>query len=272
MNLDAIVQENPITPLSNRTAPQMIEKQNSKQPQMVAVGSGLVTYKTSVTVSTQEGRLKRLKRGVITSSRLLVEDMQFTKARYKTAMLTLTYRPDADWNPRQVTSLIRIIREHLHRRGVKFRYVWVLELTKKGKPHYHLMLWLPKGITLPKPDKRGWWKHGMTRIEWVRNPVGYLAKYVSKGTEQYQMPRGARLYGTGGLSLVSRHQKTWWFCPSWIRDKCTWEDRPQKVPGGGYILRSTGEWFESPWLLIGRSNDWQFLQFAKKEDINNEHV
>lgn len=237
---------------------------------IVPLGSGLVTYRTSVTLDTKQGRLKRLKRGVVTSSRLHVEDMQAMKSRYKTAMITLTYRPEAEWSPRDITQLTRVIRQYLKRRGIAFRYVWVLELTKAGKEHYHIMLWLPKGVTLPKPDKRGWWKKGLTRIEWVKNPVGYLAKYVSKGQDDngFKFKNGARLYGVGGLSIISRMQKLWWFCPSWLREKCTWEDHPKKIEGGGFILRSTGEWFQSPWVLIGRTKNWQILQFALRSTQN----
>ena len=58
-------------------------------------------------------------------------------------------------------------------------YVWVLELTKRGRPHYHVLFWLPKGVSMPKADKQGWWKHGMTRSG-GHSPVGYLCKYTSK--------------------------------------------------------------------------------------------
>ena len=101
-------------------------------------------------------------------------------------MLTLTYRPDADWAPGQISSVVRHIRQWLARKGHEMRFVWGQEFTKKGRPHYHLLLWLPLGLTIPKPDKQRWWPWGMTKIEWARNAVGYIAKYASKGDALHQ--------------------------------------------------------------------------------------
>jgi len=37
---------------------------------------------------------------------------------------------------------------------------------------------------LPKPDKQGWWPHGMPKIESCRKQsVGYLIKYATKGQQ-----------------------------------------------------------------------------------------
>ena len=63
--------------------------------------------------------------------------------------------------------------------------------------------WLPKGVSMPKADKQGWWKHGMTRSEWAHSPVGYLCKYTSKGIDfdsWGKLPRGGRLFGHGGYT------------------------------------------------------------------------
>ena len=68
-------------------------------------------------------------------------------------------------------------------KGIFIHYVWVLELTKRGRPHYHVLFWLPRGISMPKADKQGWWRHGMTNTVPARSPVGYLCKYTSKGID-----------------------------------------------------------------------------------------
>ena len=95
-------------------------------------------------------------------------------------MVTLTYREDVEWSPRQVSGYLKCVREWARRKDIFIHYVWVLELTKRGRPHYHVLFWLPKGVSMPKADKQGWWKHGMTRSEWAHSPVGYLCKYTSK--------------------------------------------------------------------------------------------
>ena len=108
-------------------------------------------------------RLKRLQKSVRISAEVIQESLQKNHVRYKAAMVTLTYRDDVDWSPRQVSNYLKCVREWARRKGIFIHYVWVLELTKRGRPHYHVLFWLPKGVSMPKADKQGWWKHGMTR-------------------------------------------------------------------------------------------------------------
>jgi hypothetical protein len=134
-----------------------ITKKGDIFPNAIALDAGLI-------------RVKRLRRSVLNATNGLEAQLPHN-LRYKKAMLTLTYADEIEWNPRHITDTIKCIREYLRRKGHEFYYVWVLENTKAGRPHYHILMWLPKGVTLPKPDKRGWWKHGHTKIEWVRNTV-----------------------------------------------------------------------------------------------------
>lgn len=87
------------------------------------------------------------------------------------------------------------------RRGVALPIVWVAEThggggSNHGQVHYHLVVFVPRGLTPPMPDKQGWWKKGMSNCKWARSPVGYLAKYTSKGANGPPMPTGARLWGS----------------------------------------------------------------------------
>ena len=206
-----------------------------------------------------------MKRGVLTAGRLMQEEATGGGFRFRVAMLTLTYRPEASWDRRHVTHLIKSIREYLRRIGHRFRYVWVLENTQAGRPHYHLLIWMPRGITLPKPDTRGWWPHGFSRIEWARSALGYLAKYASKGSDQ-AFPKGARLHGNGGLSPAGRSERAWWRAPNWVREVFSVEDRPRPAPGGGWVARRTGEWLPSPWRLVDRAADWSWVVFERIEE------
>lgn len=219
----------------------------------------------AIELDTDALRLERMRRSVITSARIISEDIIAEHRRFKAAFLTCTYRPDEEWNPRQITGLVKNVREYLRVRGEKMRYVWVLELTKAGRPHYHMVIWLPKGLTLPKPDKRGWWPYGFTKIEWARNPVGYIAKYTSKGVSLDGLtgiPKGARLNGNGGLSAAGRCERTWWGCPAWVRAKCAVDDRPARAEGGGYVLRASGIHLPSPWRMVGHSPGWRLVWLA----------
>lgn len=249
-----------------------------------AAGPGLVSLETSVTrpsegsgkvpqvsevveIDRHEARLKRMRRSVQSAAEILQGEAHSGGRRWKSAMVTLTYAPSAVWEPGQVTGLVQRVRQWLKRRDVPCCFVWVLELTQAGRPHYHILFWLPRGLTLPKPDKQGWWPHGSTRIEWARSPVGYLVKYASKGIDGGELPKGARLSGCGGLSFAGRCVRSWRLCPAWVREVFTVEDRPVRSPGGGWLSRLTGAFEAARWRLVARAPDWSWLRFAPVGEV-----
>lgn len=203
-----------------------------------------------IEIDRRESRLKRMRRTVLTATRLLRDEPRRGGYRIKWAMLTLTYRDGAEWDKRHVSALLHHCRQWLKRRGHQLRYAWVMELTQRGRPHYHIAIALPKGLTLPKPDKQGWWKMGWTRIEWAKHVIGYLAKYISKGTVDHEFPKGARISGSGGLSDEARREKRWWLAPSYIRDAFGALSNPFRAVGGGWINRDTGQWEPAQWVLV----------------------
>jgi hypothetical protein len=175
--------------------------------------------------------------------------------RWKAVMLDLTYADVDDFHRSHVTSILRSIREWLRRRGYPFRYVWRLELGEAfGRPHYHIVLWLPRGLTLPKPDKRGWWPWGMTRIQWARNPVNYIMKYTGKPPSDlaWKYPENAHICGSGGLSATTRMIHMWRRCPEYVREH--WpspSSRPIRAPGGGWVSRLMGDWIPAAYQYVG---------------------
>lgn len=197
-------------------------------------------------------RITRMRKNVITAARLHVQRARTGGFRGRWALLTLTYRDDVRWIAKQVASLLTHLRNYGNRAGFVTRYVWVLELTKRLRPHYHVLVWLPKGRSLPKPDKQGWWPHGMTKIEWARNAVGYLAKYASKAEpEQHDaIPSGARLSGVGGLERDQRIELRWWKSPLWVRQIFTTICDLGRSPGGGFVNRETGEFAASRYRVF----------------------
>jgi hypothetical protein len=56
-----------------------------------------------------ESRYKRMQRGTITTARLHLEAVTFLRARFKTAMPTLNYKPGVDWQPHHISDLIKCI-------------------------------------------------------------------------------------------------------------------------------------------------------------------
>lgn len=219
-----------------------------------APGAGLVPFVTTdmLLFSSRLLRLGHMRRAVAESAKHHQQELIGAGNRWRPVLITLTYRDEVKWLPEQIGCCLDAIREYLRRRGHKFRYVWVMELTKRGVPHYHVVTWLPRGLTLPKPDKRGWWPHGMTRIEWARSPIGYLIKYASKGINgQFSIPPGARLHGCGGLDLESRLGRAWSFLPKYAKNVFTPEDRARRVKGGGFSSILTGEIVKSDFIFIG---------------------
>lgn len=220
-----------------------------------ADGAGLVSTQTSGTLDNlieldpHLTRLRRMSRSVLTACRM--HEFELRHQRYKPLMLTLTYREVGAWSPRHISELLQRARVWLHRRGFPLRYVWVGELQQRGALHYHVVIWLPRGLTLPKPDKQGWWPHGSTRIEWARKPAGYLAKYASKLDSKVGLgfPRGARLHGRGGLEAFGRAVAQWFNLPQWAREVTDLAGRAMRVKGIGLVDRQSGVCLPTPWRV-----------------------
>ena len=216
--------------------------------------TGLVSLKTSdtliantVEIDRDKARHTRLKRSILVSAKLF--EHVFRSVRMRPAMLTLTYRDVDGFAPRHISELLKRIRQWLARRGHGFYYVWVAELQKRGALHYHIVVWLPKGLTLPKPDKQGWWPHGSTRIEWARHPVGYLIKYASKFDVKSGLPKGARLHGAGGFDEASKQVRRWFNLPTWLKSLAGVSSRFMRVKGVGLVAADSGVCVQSPWRV-----------------------
>ncbi|MDP2006447.1 MAG: hypothetical protein Q8K45_12280 [Rubrivivax sp.] len=183
----------------------------------------------------REARVSRLRRAVGFSARAIgaALDRPGIPPHY-VAMLTLTYRDVDAWRAEHVTSLLNHTRNHLRRAGHRLHYVWVAELQRRGALHYHLALWLPVGYRIPMPDRQGWWPHGWTNICEARKAVPYLLKYMSKGLEVANFPKGVRIYGAGGLDHEFRRAKRWLGLPSFVKARSDIYDDWRREEGGGW--------------------------------------
>lgn len=242
-----------------------------------AASLGLVHSSTSdtrhlrrVSVELDQNRIRaaRLRKSIITGARLHDEEARQGSIRGHWYMLTATYAEGRDFSPRDISELVKRVRGHFYRfarrKGLgsaRLRYLWVGELTRRLRPHYHLLIWIPRGFFIPMADRRGWWPHGMTRIERARNAVGYLAKYASKFTSAMAaaFPKGFRTHGVGGLSDESRRELRWWKSPLEAREALGPDADIRKV-FGGYADRRTGSYWPSPWRVCidrGRVVAWK---------------
>ncbi|WP_155274067.1 rolling circle replication-associated protein [Xanthomonas arboricola] len=201
----------------------------------------------------------RLKKSIITGAKL--HDQEAKKGAFRGAwyMLTTTYRNRSDCSARDISETLKRIRGFFNRAvrlrfrsyRPRFRYLWVGELTKAGVPHYHVLIWIPRGIFIPKADRRGWWPHGHTKIEKARNAVGYLAKYASKFCPDMiaAFPKGFRTHAIGGLDVESKRELRWWKAPKSARDVFGPLADIRKALDG-YVDKLTGEFWPSPWKVI----------------------
>lgn len=163
--------------------------------------------------------------------------------------VTLTYRPGQEWGPEHIANALNNCRKWLKRQcGQKLRYTWVAELQQRGAVHYHVIVYLPKRLSMPKWDKQGWWPHGFTNTQVAKTGVGYLMKYVSKFSPYHQFPRGMRIYGIGGMNDQARSIRSWFNLPEWVKAEYGVGDVTRRACG--YVVRSTGEILASPWVVM----------------------
>lgn len=194
-----------------------------------------------------------MRRGV-TCAAALIEEMN-VGARYRPLFVTLTYRPEVEHRQRQVAEFFHHVRRWAEVRQAKVRYVWTLELTKAGRPHYHLVVWVPSSLRMPRPDSSGWWPYGLSQVQVARNPVGYLVSYIKKATPE-SLPRGARVFGAGGLTAHERQTKRFRLLPRYVRDEFERDDDVTRAKGGGWVSRATGAWRPACRLLFFEGAFW----------------
>lgn len=228
-------------------------------------GQGLVRLETSdedIVVAESKAcqrRANRLRRTILTSARLMVDCWRGSRPQWW--MVTLTYAPDVQPAPRQVSATMKSFRDWCKARRIPCRYLWVLEPTKAGRPHYHVLVQIPQRSTLPQFDRKGWWRHGFTRTERAVRAVGYVAKYASKAAGRVVGGASLRTYGVCGLLAHDRAVLSFWRAPRWVRAAFKFCDafgslpetevhQPLRRVRGGWCWQQTGEVVTSPWLAI----------------------
>jgi hypothetical protein len=202
-------------------------------------------------------RVRRMRRVVIGSADAAREVAQAGGRRVDGIFVTLTYRADERYNSRDVANYITLTRRYLARRRLGFSYQWVLELTANGKPHYHILWWVPKGIKLPKPDESGAWDRGSSRIERARKPVGYLVKYATKGDDGGAFPKHAKLFGVGSSDKPVTFARHRFGLPTWLYERT--EGRCSRRAGLGWVCKSTGEIHATPFAVTVEKDEWGFV-------------
>ena len=175
----------------------------------------------------------------------------------------LSYASDVAPKPQDMRTLWSKVRKWFERQvkhypkesRPRFRFVWVAELTKRGRVHYHYIAFLPPAMKLPMFDRCGWWPHGSTRVQrvtfgGVNGVAGYCAKYISKATNGRSFPKGMRIHGVGGLTKDEASAKRYHCAPQWVREYFEKDEQPRPMPGGGWWSRISGHIQTSPFQIV----------------------
>lgn len=230
---------------------------------------GLVSLETSfsgVHIDPVRSRLNRMKSSVRTAARLHNSEVSALPVRYRSYLMTLTYRPGVEWSRGHITNCLSHYRRWAVTQKISLRYVWVAEIQSNRYQngallgecvHYHVLLFVPSKVNVPKPDKSGYWPHGMTQVVAARKPVSYLTKYATKAGDAF-FPKGLRTHGCGGLSAQGRSEKTWWGLPRWVRVLFDFSEVPRRRKGGGFVSRVTGRCVETLWSVLRDGRDFYF--------------
>lgn len=217
----------------------------------------------------RQARIRVQRRRVLTVGKIAARH-QDPGFRLTVKMITLTYAEDGQWNANHIKEFLRHIRRwYLRHTGRKLIYLWVQELFKSGRPHYHVMIWVREGIFLPFGDEgvyKPWWPHGFTNLKSkIRHGGAYLSKYLSKvAPGAHWFPHGARIFGAGGdyrLGWGSR----WAHAPAFVR-LCVppgeqLRHLPRQYLPAGYRLlaipENAGTSHEPPTPIAGTLWDWR---------------
>lgn len=119
-------------------------------------------------------------------------------------MITLTYKTGDLFELRDVTDFIR----RLKRKVNIYCYTWVMEMQRRGVPHYHLIIAVHKGVRIPLPDKSGLWNKGFTKVEVARS-VWYVAKYTGKEYQKRGLPKFFHMYCVWVASVLLANSKSY---------------------------------------------------------------
>ena len=110
-------------------------------------------------------------------------------------MLTLTYADDTTVaeSMKDICSFSKRLRQVYP----QFKYLYVLELTKRGRPHYHMLVYIIADYTDLHSYERYLaeiWSHGFIDVQLITNSKGaghYISKYFTKDP----VDTSCKLYG-----------------------------------------------------------------------------
>ena len=151
---------------------------------------------------------------------LRMESSRLSEGRF----LTLTYHNEWPEDREDLKDQLNALLQSFRRRWPSMRYIWRVELQKRGAPHFHLMIWRAGGHEWEAMDEMREWlvetwqrisgctseahaQYGvdLQRLQSWRKATAYVSKYVAKSTEIDSAPRLGRRWGASQSLPTSPH-------------------------------------------------------------------
>lgn len=219
------------------------------------ISTGAANPLEALAVLNRMRRAKRMKRCIRAASDAARDRHTAGGRRYKCLMVTLTYRDDVHWEPSHIRSFMKLITQRARRHGWDLSYQWVVELTKRNRPHYHVLLWARHDFFLAAPDTNGDWPHGLTNVEPERsrgkgaNYITKLSAYITKGEAGESFPPHCRLFGVSRTDPGERLAAHRAGLPMWLSSQLQPGTTARRESFIGWVCRQTGEVFSTPWTV-----------------------
>ena len=110
--------------------------------------------------------------------------LRIVNSNHWSMMLTLTYREDVsiEQSKKDICKFVKQLRQVYQ----QFKYLYVIELTKRGRPHFHMLVDIIADYTDLHSYERYLaeiWSHGFVDIQMITNSKGaghYISKYFTK--------------------------------------------------------------------------------------------
>lgn len=166
----------------------------------------------------------------------------------KTWLITLTYKKEVEEQKEHWSQAMqRFNKWYRGIHGEQAKLLWVRELHKSGRLHYHAVV---NGGYPGKWDKLGIWPHGMSQTKPGKGDCAsaYLLKYASKLSSKLTGNfKHWRLYGFVGLNQSERKNISYQLMPSWVRE--TYQLDAVKSPCSRDLI--SGQRLYSGWVRGG---------------------
>jgi hypothetical protein len=219
-------------------------------------------------------RVRRLRRTVLSYAQAVEAGLTKGGARIAAVSLVLTWRYSNGYRPAHIAQVIERYTDWLSRRDIPYAYLWVLETQSRGAPHLHVVFFVPYRTQLPWPTRiprRGRvvpWPHGIGKFERARS-ITAMVGYVAKAATKHNLPKGARVFGIGGVRREWKQAARWAALPTWLREKTVPGEKLVRVPGLGMRSAVTGDLIACPWYCTWEGvGSERHLRFTLKDDAS----